>query len=138
MVVRRAGGNLEASPRRPGGAHDSGIVPAARKCERHLGVGGQLEFKNRSPRCDVIFRRPDEEHWHPAIAQHHGPSRGLGTPLHEIVAEEELARVLTVHAGGKACGVGVPDHHCGCRLTVPKEVVVDDSGPEEVLGAQEL
>ena len=49
-----------------------------------------------------------------------------------------MRKILAVHLVRHARGVRVPGHHVRDRLALSHEVVADDAGPDQIIGAQDL
>ena len=116
-------------------AHDAGVVAARGQKEGYLGVGQEVQLVDRAPGCDVVSGRGDGEDRQPDVGQRDRPAVDLVAALGEVVAQEQAAQILRVHAKRHAREVGVPGHQVVHRLALAEQVVMDEARPDQVVRA---
>ena len=84
----------------------------------------------------MVLHRAGGEDRQDRFADPDGPPFHFEAPAGEIVAQEQLAQILRVHAVGHARGVRVPRHQVVHRRAPAQQRVVGGVRPDQVARAQ--
>src|SRR3954469_24336993 len=103
-------------------ADDSGIVAARSQDKREFAIVQRMQFKHRTPACDLIALSRDNEHWEVQVAQRQSPARDKKAAFREIVVKVKPAQILDVHAWWQPRSVRAPGQKIIRRVVLAKQI----------------